>query len=373
MTVVIQEVTNTKQRDLFIKFPWQVYGANKNWVPPLRAERRDFLDPLKNPFFKHAMVKLFIAQGSGGTMVGRIASIVDFDHLAAHRDKTGFFGLWESVDCQEVSNSLFDAAAALLRSHQLDNMRGPMNMSINHEVGLLTTGFDSPPAIMMPYNPPYYERLIEGYGFHKVMDLGAYHAEIRTGLIPDRVTRVAQLAQQRYNFRIRGLDMDAFDRESRMIHKVYTTAWEKNWGAVPMTTEEFVHLALQLRQIIDPELCLIAESGSETIGFSLAIPDFNQALRYLNGRLFPVGVFKLLWYRRRINTLRVITMGVLKQYRNRGVDTCMYYETFKRSLAKGYYQAEMSWILENNVPMNRALKKLGCSLYKRYRLYDYKL
>jgi len=371
--MIVREVATPRDRESFIRLPWQIYGNDPNWVPPLLVERRAFLDPRRNPFFEHAAVKLFLAADGAGRTLGRIAAIVNHNHIRTHREKTGFFGLFECVPEQAVADALLARAAEFLRGHGMETMRGPESMCVNDEIGLLVEGFDRPPMIMMPYNPPYYEALLVRHGFTKSMDLYAYYVEDREGTIPERVRRGVELARRRHRFTVRSLRMKDFDAELERIHRLYTSAWEDNWGAVPMTEREFRHLAENLRKIVDPELCLIAEVAGEPAGFSLALPDFNQILIRLNGRLLPFGIIRFLLYRRRIDAVRILTMGVIKKYRHMGIDNCFYYETYRRGLAKGIRRAEMSWVLENNTAMNRILENLGFKVYKKYRLYDRRL
>jgi hypothetical protein len=371
--MIIREVEAPKDRDRFIKFPWKIYRHDRNWVPPLLLERRELLDPRKNPFFEHADVKLYLACDEAGNELGRIAAIVNFNHIRTHNEKAGFFGLFECLDHQAAANGLFAAAADFLRSKGMATMRGPENLSVNDDIGLLIQGFDAPPMIMMPHNPPYYERLLEGYGLRKSMDLLAYYGEFQSGHIVERVARRAEVARRRQNFTIRTLRMRDFDAELKRIHQVYTSAWEDNWGAVAMTDHEFDHLAKSLREVLDPELCLIAEVNGEVAGFSLALPDYHQVLIRLNGRLLPFGILKLLYYKRKIDALRMITMGVIKKFRHKGIDSCFYHETWRRAIAKGIWRGEMSWVLENNAMMKRIIENLGFIVYKKYRLYDFSL
>jgi len=366
----LREVVTARDRDLFIRFPWDIYRHDPNWVPPLISERRAFLDPRRNPFFEHADVKLFLASDDTGATLGRIAAIVNRRHIELHGEKAGFFGLFECRNDPAAAAALFAAAARFLKPRGITLLRGPANMSVNHEVGLLVDGYDLPPAIMMPYNPRYYPALVEANGFQKAMDLYAYYGDARELEIPERVTRGVEICRRRYKFRVRPLDMRRFDEEIRRIHAVYTRAWERNWGAVAMTQKEFDHLAAQLKAIVDPDLCLIAEIGDQVAGFSLALPDFNQALIKLNGRLLPFGILKLLWYRRKIDMIRIIATGIVAEFRHMGIDSCFYAETWRRAGAKGIYRGEMSWVLENNAAMNNALRDLGFRVYKRYRLYD---
>jgi ribosomal protein S18 acetylase RimI-like enzyme len=243
-------------------------------------------------------------------------------------------------------------------------------MCVNDDIGLLIYGFEIPPVVMMPYNPSYYACLVESHGFRKAMDLYAYYGETPDGSIPERVVRGVDVSRRRYNYSVRSLRMADFDAEAKRIQAVYNAAWQENWGALPMNDREFTHLAQNLKQIMDPELCLIAEVGAEVAGFSLALPDINQVLKRLDGRLFPFGLLKLLYYKRKIDAARILTMGVIKKFRRMGIDYCLYYETYRRAIARGIRKGEMSWVLETNTVMNGALQKLGFKVYKVYRLYD---
>jgi len=229
--------------------------------------------------------------------------------------------------------------------------------------------FDQEPVIMMSYNPPYYIDLLENAGFKKSKDLYAYHI-VDAAEIPERLERGVKILKKRYGFTLRTLNMKDFWGEVELIKKVYNEAWAKNWGAVPMTDDEFTHLAKDLKLVVDPELCLVAQMDGEVVGFSLTLPDANQAIKHANGRLFPTGIIKLLWYMRKVNFVRVLALGVVEKYRTHGIDTAMYFETFKNGLAKGYYSGEMSWILEDNYPMRNALEKMGAEIYKTYRIYE---
>jgi hypothetical protein len=374
MSIFILEVTTAAERDRFIKLPWKIYKDDPHWVPPLLIDKKKFLDPRKNPFFKSARVKLYLAYDDAGGAVGRIAAIVSDNHLKIHNDGAGFFGLFECVNDTEVAGLLFNTAAAFLRSQGMRIMRGPLSMNINDELGLLISGFNSPPVVLMPHNPSYYERLVEGYGFKKEIDWFAYYLENHDGAVPERLRRGAQLARKRYGFTIRAANMKHYDEEIKKIQDIYNRAWEKNWGAVPLTDEEFHHLAQDLKMIAVPELVLFAEVEGKTVGVSLALPDFNQVFKRIkNGRLLPFGIFKFLWYKRKIDMLRLTIMGVLKEYRHMGIETCFIHDTYAAGLKMGAWRCEMSQIVENNVPMNNVLIKMGTNVYKTYRVYKYDL
>ncbi len=372
MAVRIREVHTPGDRRRFVRLPWKIYKGDRNWVPPLLQERLTFLNPSRNPFFEHSEVGLFMALDSADRELGRIAAIVNHNHIRTHNEKVGFFGLFESVKDPEVAHRLFETAAGFLRNRGMAIMRGPENMSVNDDLGLLIDGFDSPPFLMMPHNPEYYAGLLGSFGFTKCIDLYAYFGATKK-VNTERLERGVEISKRRHRLAIRTINMKDFENEVRRIQGVYNEAWEQNWGAVAMTDREFEYVARDLKQVLDPDLCLLAEVDGKTAGFSLALPDFNQVLIHLNGRLFPLGIFKYLYYRRRIDRVRVLTMGVIKQYRRTGLDMAFVYETYKVGMNKGYYSGEMSWILETNTPMNNALLNLGFRVHKTYRLYDFKL
>ena len=370
----IKKVEDEQDLMEFIKFPWRVYRDDPYWVPPLISERKDFLDPQKNPFFEHSEVELFLAQRDGET-VGTIAAIINDNHNAFHEEKAGFFGLFEVIEDYAVADGLLTTARDWVKAKGMDVIRGPMNMSINDECGLLVDGFDSSPVVMMTYNPRYYVNLIERFGFVKAKDLYAYivstdifNSKIEN--IPSKFLRVAEIAQKRAGVRVRKINMKDFDAEVEKAKVVYNSAWEKNWGAVPMTDAEFDHLAHGLKQFLDPDLLLLAEVDDRPVGIFVGLPDVNQPLLHVNGRLFPFGWIKYLWYRRKIDILRGLIMGVIAEYRERGVDALMYVEAAKEAFRKGYKRCEMSWILEDNVMMNRIIQRIGGEVYKTYRIYE---
>ncbi len=374
MSLSIRQITTAAARNRFIAFPWRIYRHDPNWVPPLRSERRAFLDPRTNPFFEHAEVGLFMAVDDRRGPQGSIAATISHHHLATHNDGAGFFGLFECVNDLAVATRLFDTAGQFLRDRGMKIMRGPMNLCINDEFGLLVNGFGNPPVVLTAYNPPYYQRLVEGYGFTKAIDWYCYYREDTPGMIPERLVRGAQRARSRHSFDIRSISRRTLSDDMEKVRQIYSKAWKKNWGAVAMTPQEIHHMAAGLVQFADMDLCLIAEVDGNPAGVSIALPDINAALVHVrDGRLFPFGFIKLLWHRRRIDMLRLLIMGVAPEYRGMGIDTYFYYETWKRGLEKGYYRSEMSQILENNGPMNNALINMGAKIYKTHRIYDYAL
>ncbi|MGH7699521.1 MAG: N-acetyltransferase [Gemmatimonadales bacterium] len=331
---------------------------------------RTILSSKKNPFFRHAQARYFIGR-SGGRAVGRIAAIKNDAHNREHGDRVGFYGFFESANDQEVADALFQAAADWLRAKGCDAMRGPMSPSINDECGLLVWGFDTPPALMMPHNPAYYVDLTERAGFTKAMDLLAY--ESTSIEMPERLLRAARLVAERKGFTLRPLDMKRFVAEVELVKQLYNTAWEKNWGFVPLTDAEIDHLAKQLKPVVVPELVCFAEHAGQVIGFGVALPDLNVALkRNPSGRLFP-GILKILWHSRKISRVRILLLGVLPEYRATGVDALMYHWIWEKGTGKGYTWGEAGWILENNPAMSNAALRVGFRHYKTYRVYDKRL
>ena len=359
-----------RDRKRFVRLPWRIYDGNPAWVPPLEVERMDFLDRKKNPFFRHSDAELFLAERAG-EVVGRIAAIENRRHLDTYRDRTGFFGFFESIDDPGVARALIDRAAAWVRGRGLERLRGPMSFTINDECGLLLDTFDLPPVVLMTYNPPYYARLLEGCGFAKAQDLYAFRIETPAE-VPERLRAAAAAVAER-GIVVRKLDFGRFEEEVQRVHRIHSRAWARNWGAVPLSVEEIAALASELRPLADRDLVFLAEDGGETVGVSVTVPDFNQALKVARGRLLPFGLLRILVARRRIDAVRVLIMGVIEDHRFRGVDAAMYARTIEEAIRKGYRWGELSWVLESNPAMNRVAERLGAERYKTYRVYDLEL
>lgn len=369
--VAIVPVRTAEEKRAFLRLPERLYAGDPNWVCPLRIERRDFFDPGKNPFFDGADVQLFLARQEG-RWAGRISAHIYHAHNRVHNEQTGFFGFFDCAEDYEVAAGLWDAARTWLAERKMDRMRGPANFTTNHEAGFLADGFDHPPVVMMTYNPRYYITFAERYGFTKAMDMYAYY-EHKSTAVPERVIRLVERIRKRSGATVRSLDMRKFTEEVETIQTIYDQAWAPNWGFVPMTPAEFAHMAQDLRQIIDPRIILFAEVEGQIVGFTLALPDVNQVLIRLKGKLLPFGLLKLLWHlkvRRSIDRIRVLVMGVLPEYQKRGIDHLMHYEVRERAIAAGYDDAELSWVLETNTMMSAIAESIGAERYKTYRMYD---
>jgi len=356
----------------FIKSQWNFYKGDKNFVPPIIMDRQKLLNTKKNPFFKHSKMQLFLAERDGA-VVGRIGAIINDNHNETHDDTIGFFGFFECENNQQTANILFEAAHTWLKERGMTHVRGPVNPSLNDESGLLIDGFNLPPVILMTYNPKYYMQLIENTGYAKEKDLYAYLLENKT-YMTDKMQRMVNVIRERNHITIREVnfkDKQQFNRNVKTLKEIYNAAWEKNWGFVKMTDEEFDFLAGDLKQIADPSYTLILEIKGQPVGFALALPDINQSLIHNKNGGILGAAWHLLTKKKKITLLRIIVLGVLPEYRRTGADAVMYYELGKRGLAKGITHGEASWILEDNQMMNRALTStMNGSVYKTYRVYQ---
>jgi GNAT superfamily N-acetyltransferase len=354
----------------FIDLPYRLYRNQPHFVPPLRRERRDLFDKAHHPFFRHAEGAFFLARRNGQP-VGRIEAIVNHAHNQFHDDRVGFFGAFESENDRAVSDALLERAARWLGERRLQVIRGPVTHSTNEETGLLIEGFEEPPMVGMPYNPPYYAALLEAFGLTKAKDV--YGWEVRAEqTIPEKIHRVADIVRKSTNVVVRRANFADYAGEIRRAMGVYNASWTRNWGFVPLTEAEFVHAADQLRPVLErfPEGVLLAEIAGRAVGFCLAVLDVNQALRRVpDGRLFPFGFWHLYRGLRRVDQIRVMALGILPEFRHRGIDAVIYLELLSHGQRLGYRRAEIGWTLEDNRAMNRAIL-MGGRHHKTYRLYE---
>lgn len=373
MGILIEPVATQKDLHTFVGFPFQLYKHDSRWAPPLLEERYDFFNRRKNPFFEHARARLFLARRDGA-VVGTIAACVDDYHNMFHHDQQGAFGFFETIDDLDVARALLHAAEQWVEAQRMHVIRGPLSFSINHEYGLLVDGFDEPPMVMTTYNPPYYARLLEACGYTTAMNLFAYIGDLdeRFANAPPKVFRAAEKAAHAEGIRVRTVNMRRFEAEVQLVRQVYDQAWSQLWDFVPLSEREMDATARALKPIIDPDLVFIAETREgRPVGVSVTLPDLNQALiRSGGGHMLPFGLLKFLANRRHINQVRLYAMGVIDEYRGRGIDAVFYVETARAALAKGYRRIEGSLILENNTMMNRIIERLGGERYKTYRLYE---
>ena len=366
--IALKEVKTDKDLLAFIRFPWELYKGDPFWVPPLIKDQLQKLSS-GHPFHSHSEMTLYLAHLEG-RVVGRIAGIIDHNYVDFHQEKAGFFGFFESIPEAEVAETLFLQIRSWLKDRGMEKMVGPVNPSTNDECGLLIDGFESSPCLMMPYNPRYYSDLAEGIGFQKAMDLYAYLLEETTFNL-DRLNRITEkLGKREPQLHIRPINLKDLDRELTIIKSLYNQAWSKNWGFVPLTEAEIDDLGKNLKPLVVPDLVLFAYWGEEPVGFSVALPDYNEVLKHLNGKIGLLGGLKFLYYSKKIHKIRVMLLGVAHAFRKKGIEGFLYVETFKRGIQKGYYRAECSWILESNPLMQHGLEAMGGKRYKTYRVYE---
>lgn len=367
--IQIKKVKSPKDVKAFIMLPFRLYKDDPNWIPNLIGDDKKHLSQKHNPFFQYAEAELFLAL-KDGKVVGRISAHTNPRHNAKHNDKAGFFGFFECIDDVEVARALLDEAISWNKAKGRDNVLGPFNFTINDQCGLLVDGFDTPPMLLNTHTKPYYPRLLEEAGFTKAMDMYAYLSE-KTEM-PERIERMAAAIERRTGVKIKTLSADKKQRaeDIKRIFKVYEKAWEDNWGNVPLSQAELEHLTAQLLPLADPELVLLAEIDDEPVGFCLAMPNFNEVLQVMRGRINPITIVKALIAKNKISTARVITMGVIDGYRQKGIDTVFYHRSYKHGLTKGYFKGEFSWVLETNTMMNRVAEMLDAERYKTYRIYE---
>ena len=370
----IAPVESSKELGKFIDFPHDLYKNDPNYVPELFIAQRDMLSPKKHPFHEHGQVKLFLAY-KDNQILGRIAAIVNGNHIAFTGKQDGFFGFFDCINDQEVAKALIDTAVNHLKEKGLTRLIGPVNFSTNDPSGVLVEGFERPPIVMMTYNAPYYDTLLSSIGLRKMTDLLAYELEVSES--NDRSIKLLDVLQSRLKNKgitIRQVDLKNFKQEAVKIREVYNKAWDKNLGFVPMTDKEFDFLANDLKLLLDPRFCLVAEKDGEFIAFALGVPDLNQILiKIKRGRLFPTGIFKLLTQRKNITRIRVLALGVLENYRKMGIEACLYGSIIKNTYGTKITGGECSWMLEDNYLMNHAIEQINAKLYKRYRLYEKEL
>ena len=373
MGTVVVPVRDKASRDRFIRFPWQIYADDPAWVPPLIADVRKLMGE-DHPFHEHADTEFFLAVRDGD-VVGRIAAAVNHLYNDFHDTRTGFIGLFESVNEQPVADLLFETATDWLRDRNQAEAIGPFNLSTNDELyspGVLLDTYDEPPVLLMAHTPPYYRDLFEGADWEKTKDLLSYR--LKATAPPDRLVRgVKRMTSRIDGLVVRQLDLKQLDQEVERIKEIYNAAWERNWGFAPLTDAEIRHLAKDLTPIVDERFAMIAEIHGEPVGFALALPDYNQALKHVNGRLFPFGIFKLLWYKRKIDRVRIFTLGLKPEYRRTGIDALFYLRMFEEGVKTGIEGGEAGWILEDNWGMRRGMEKMGAYVFKTYRVYGKEL
>jgi GNAT superfamily N-acetyltransferase len=367
----VKRVASKKDFRRFIRFPWEVYRGDPNWVPPLIMDVKDRLNIKKNPFFEHAERELFLAWRDDA-VAGRVAAVIDHRHNTFHEEKVVFFGMYESLNDLDTAKALLQTVSAWGKSRGMDTLRGTVNLSMNEECAFLLEGFDSPPAVMMPYNPRYYNDLMEACGLAKARDLHAFLLA-RDHESAAKVKGIVDKIKEHTTVTSRPINLKKWAEEAEKITFVYNNAWVKNWGFVPWTENEMKDIVKRLKQVADPDLVIIAEDKGQPVGFSFALPNLNELLIKINGRLLPFGIFRMLSGRKRIKGIRMLVFGVLKEYQHTGLAYLLAEEMKRRGFGKGYQWAELSWTLEDNEAVNKFATSIGGSIHKKYRIYETKI
>jgi len=372
--VIVRQVEDRRGLLAFLRFPWRIYAHDPNWVPPLIAERLDRLNPDKDPFGAQGQYRLFLAY-KDGELAGTVAAFVNPQHNAYLGEEMGAFGFFEAIDDQEVADRLLDAACGAVANWGMKGIRGPTTDSFFDAPGVLVEPTDCPPVMLEAHTPLYYRDLLERYGFEKWRDTFAWRVDLQqlgTNLerLPPQLLRVLDAAREKQRVRIRKLRFDEWDREVEQTCRLFNATLNHLPEFAPIELSAFRRFADQLRPLIDPDMALFAEVDGRTVGYLVAIPDVNQILKHLNGRLYPIGWFKFWWYRRRVRVVSFKLLGVLPRYRRRGIDTLMYMEALRAAVAKGYRWLDGSLSSENNPTVQRLAQRLGAERYKHYRLYQ---
>lgn len=378
MAVDVRKVESAEDFQAFFKFPWTLYKDDANWVPPLLSMRRDLLDKKKNPSWEY-MEGDYFAAWRGNEIVGTITALINHRHNEFHQEHVGWFGTFETYDDQEIAIALLNTAADWVKARKFDAIRGPQSFTTHEECGLLIDGFNRP-VLLMPYNPPYYQKLVEGAGFVKAMDIYSFHLS-RQGSIEhataDRLERLTKAVMKRNKITVRPIDRKNLKAEFELFKEIYNAAWDKNWGFVPMTPKELDAMVKSLGDFFDPSMAFFADVDGVPAGFVMGVPDFNQVLQLAYakpGTPEILTLLKALWYwklRPVIDTARIPLMGVKEGFRTKGVDAVLYYYVLTALISNPRIQhSDSGWILEANKDMVSIAKSFGSDIYKTHRFYE---
>jgi GNAT superfamily N-acetyltransferase len=370
--VQITKVEGAKALKQFIDFPHDLFDGDPHYVPELFMSQEALLNKQKSPFFLHSRAEYFLARSAEGRILGRIAAIYNQNYIDFTGENTGFFGFFDVVEHYDVAEALLDTAADWLREQGLERVIGPANFSTNETCGVLIENFEEPPFVLTTYNRPYYGDFLDRYGFVKNTDLLSYEflpKSFTPKLQELSASLEARLAQR--GISIRTIDMKHFDAEVEKFLPIYNASWDQNQGFVPMTEAEVRQMGKDLKMALDPDFVFFAEKDGKTIGIALSVPNLNEIfINIRRGRLFPTGLFRFLFGKKSIKSLRIVALGILPEYRRIGLDVCFYARTYQTALRKNIQRAEASWILENNDLMNRPLVQIGGKVFRKHRIYE---
>ena len=369
--VTIVPVKTRSEQKQFLRFPWQHYQGDPNWVPPLRANQKELLNFRPHPFYDNAEIQTFMAM-QDGVMAGRIAAIIDHAHNQYYDEKRGMFGFFESINDRAVSDALFNACRSWFTENGIRDMRGPLNPSMNYECGLLVEGFDTAPTFGLTYNPEYYQTLILEYGFEKSQDLYSYYGHVdMLATLDEKMHFVAGEVLKRFNLELRKLDKRHFTRDVRTFLDIYNKSLPGQWGFVPLSEAELEHLSSGLRHLIVPDLTSIAEDETGPVGVVFGLLDYNPLIRKIDGRLFPFGFLRLMHGRKKIERVRLISTNVVPQYQRWGLSLVLMARMIPEAVASGRTEAEFSWVLESNKLSRGTIERGGAERIKTFRIFDF--
>jgi GNAT superfamily N-acetyltransferase len=369
--LTVKPVETGRERKQFLELPWEINRGDPNWICPLRQNQQELVGYKRHPFYDDAEGQTFLALRDGRP-VGRIEAILNHAHNRFHKENLGFFGFFESIDDQEVAAGLFAAARAWLAAKGITAVRGPMNPSMNYECGLLIEGFDTPPFFQMTHNLPYYQRLIEGCGFQKVDDMFAFWGHIdMLQTLDKKLAFIHEECNKRFNINLRRMDRAKFAKEVRLFLDIYNQALVGTWGFIPLSEAEIDHMAASMKRLIVPEMTTIAEIDGRPVGAQFGLLDYNPRIKKIDGRLFPFGFIRLLWNKKAIKRVRLVSTNVIPEYQKWGLGLVIAARLIPEVRAWGIEEAEFSWVLESNKLSYGTLKRGGAKITKRYRLFDY--
>ncbi|MBL4803204.1 MAG: hypothetical protein JKY45_15065 [Emcibacter sp.] len=373
--ITIKEVANKQELKQFVKLPWHLYKQDPNWVPPLIVERMEVLDEKKNPYFEHAEAKLWLAY-KDGEIVGRISAQIDELVEKHHNEKIGHFGFFECINDQQVANKLMDTACQWLKSQGRTSLIGPFSLSINEEAGMLIDGFDTPPSLMMNHALPYYKDLMEGYGMEKIKDLWAYYLRIDKPVLPPTIQKLITRSMRDGKIKLRRINMKNYEEDLKTILDIFNDAWSNNWMALPFTEAELNKTVKDMKLLIREDFTFIAEYDGVPMAMMVTLPNLNEIIADLDGKILPLGIFKMLWrlkVRPNYKTVRVPLMGVRQEFQNTAAGGAMAFALIEECRIQaekaGCTHAELSWVLEENTRLSKMLETVGCWRYKNYRMF----
>ncbi|MFN7734697.1 MAG: N-acetyltransferase [Pirellula sp.] len=366
----VTPVESRKDRREFMELIWRLYRNDPNWIPPLRMNQEELVGFRKHPFYETNKCRAFLVR-KDDQVVGRIVGIINYGHIKRYDEQRGFFGFFECIDDQQAANALFRAAGEYLKSEGMTDARGPCNPSLNYEIGTLVEGFTTPPTFMMTYNPPYHDKLITNFGFAKVQDLYAFDGNIEMlKTLDPKIGLVVQQVQERFNVTVRPANRKRFSEEVQLFLNIYNQALQGTWGFVPLSDAESKSLGASLKLLIDPAVTSIIEVNGEPVGVGIGLPDYNPIIKKIDGRLFPFGFLRILFDRKKIKKIRVMSTNVVPEWQRWGLGLVLLNRMLPDCLAQGITDAEFSWVLESNHLSRGSLERGGLDRTKTYRLYD---